>query len=136
MSRGISGEISARIRNGTLSNYLVLPVNMEGYTITSLYHSPEDTAEAENFFREAFTDRKVPDQAEILEAVLESGTLFDCVRPLVNAGIVESGAQFRRLIAQGGVQKNGVRVNQLEEPVQSGDVLKVGKRRFVQVKMC
>ncbi len=31
MSRGISGEISARIRNGTLSNYLVLPVNMEGY---------------------------------------------------------------------------------------------------------
>ena len=105
-------------------------------TITSLYHSPEDTAEAENFFREAFTDRKVPDQAEILEAVLESGTLFDCVRPLVNAGIVESGAQFRRLIAQGGVQKNGVRVNQLEEPVQSGDVLKVGKRRFVQVKMC
>ncbi len=105
-------------------------------TITSLYHSAEDTAEAENFFREAFTDRKVPDQAEILEAVLESGTLFDCVRPLVNAGIVESGAQFRRLIAQGGVQKNGVRVNQLEEPVQSGDVLKVGKRRFVQVKMC
>ena len=54
----------------------------------------------------------------------------------MNAGIVESGAQFRRLIAQGGVQKNGVRVNQLEEPVQSGDVLKVGKRRFVQVKMC
>ncbi len=31
MARGISGEISARIRNGTLSNYLVLPVNMEGY---------------------------------------------------------------------------------------------------------
>ena len=30
MSRGISGEISARIRNGTLSNYLVLPVNMKG----------------------------------------------------------------------------------------------------------
>ena len=78
----------------------------------------------------------MPDQAEILEAVLESGTLFDCVRPLVNAGIVESGAQFRRLIAQGGVQKNGVRVEKLEENIQSGDVLKVGKRRFVQIKMC
>lgn len=31
MAGGISGEISARIRNGTLSNYMVLPVNMEGY---------------------------------------------------------------------------------------------------------
>lgn len=33
MSKGISGELSARIRNGTLSNYIVLPVNMEGYFI-------------------------------------------------------------------------------------------------------
>lgn len=31
MSKGISGEISARIRNGTLSNYMVMPVSMEGY---------------------------------------------------------------------------------------------------------
>ena len=105
-------------------------------TITALYHSPENTAEAEQFFRQAFTKKEVPDQAQILEVVLESGTLFDCIRPLVNAGIVESGAQFRRLIAQGGVQKNGVRVERPEEPVKSGDVLRVGKRRFVQVKMC
>jgi ABC-2 type transport system permease protein len=31
MAKGISGEISARIRNGTLSNYMVKPVGMEGY---------------------------------------------------------------------------------------------------------
>ena len=105
-------------------------------TITSLYHSPEDTAEAGQFFRQAFTEKAVPEQARILEAVLESGTLFDCIRPLVNAGIVESGAQFRRLVAQGGVQKNGIRVEKLEEPVKSGDVLKVGKRRFVRIRLC
>ena len=67
--------------------------------------------------------------------VLESGTLLDCVRPLTNAGIVASGAQFRRLIAQGGVQKNGVRVESVEEKVQTDDVLKVGKRRFVRIRM-
>ena len=78
----------------------------------------------------------MPEQARILEAVLESGTLFDCIRPLVNAGIVESGAQFRRLVAQGGVQKNGIRVEKLEEPVKSGDVLKVGKRQFVRIRLC
>ena len=31
MSRGISGEISARIRNGTFSNYIVMPLSIEGY---------------------------------------------------------------------------------------------------------
>lgn len=31
LSGGISGEISARIRNGTFSGYMVLPMNMEGY---------------------------------------------------------------------------------------------------------
>ncbi len=31
MSSGISGEISERIRNGTFSKYLIIPVNAEGY---------------------------------------------------------------------------------------------------------
>lgn len=31
LSSGISGEISARIRDGTFSRYMVLPVNIEGY---------------------------------------------------------------------------------------------------------
>lgn len=31
MSDGISGEISSRIRNGSFSNFMVLPMNIEGY---------------------------------------------------------------------------------------------------------
>lgn len=31
MSDGVSGEISARIRGGTFSKYMVIPVNIEGY---------------------------------------------------------------------------------------------------------
>lgn len=104
--------------------------------ITALYHTEAETAEAEQFFREAFTNKAVPEQAETLEAVLESGTLLDCIRPLANAGIIASGAEFRRLIAQGGVQKNGSRVEGVEEKVKTGDVLKIGKRRFVRIKMC
>lgn len=104
--------------------------------VTLLYHSEEETQEAEKFFKEAFTDKVVPKQVDTLDVVLEQGTLFDCVHPLISAGIVNSGAEFRRLIAQGGVQKNGVRVESLEENVQTGDVLKVGKRKFVRIEMC
>ena len=105
-------------------------------SITGLYHGEEETGDAERFFREAFTEKTVPEQADGLPVVMESGTLYDCIRPLVNAGIVSSGGQFRRLLAQGGVKKNGVPVSALEEPVQTGDVLKVGKRSFVRVEMC
>ncbi len=103
-------------------------------TVTALYHSAEDTQAAENFFLDAFTNRQVPEDVDVLQVILEKGNLLDCVRPLVNGGYVGSGAEFRRLVAQGGVQKNGERVMEVTETVRSGDVLKVGKRRFVRVE--
>lgn len=103
-------------------------------TITALYHSEEDAQAAENFFAEAFTNRHVPEEVDLLQVILEKGNLLDCVRPLVNGGYVGSGAEFRRLVSQGGVQKNGERVKDMAETVRAGDVLKVGKRKFVRVE--
>lgn len=103
-------------------------------TITALYHSEEDAQAAENFFAEAFTNRQVPEEVDLLQVILEKGNLLDCVRPLVNGGYVGSGAEFRRLVSQGGVQKNGERVKDMAETVRAGDVLKVGKRKFVRVE--
>jgi len=104
-------------------------------TITALYNGEEAAAAAEGFFLEAFTNRRVPENVDKLQVVMEKGNLLDCVRPLVNGGYVGSGAEFRRLVAQGGVQKNGERVGSVEEKIRTGDVLKVGKRRFVRVEM-
>ena len=103
-------------------------------TITALYHSEEDAQAAENFFAEAFTNRHVPEEVDLLQVILEKGNLLDCVRPLVNGGYVGSGAEFRRLVSQGGVQKNGERVKDMAETGRAGDVLKVGKRKFVRVE--
>lgn len=102
--------------------------------ITALYNGEGEAEAAESFFREAFTNRRVPEDVDTLQVILEKGTLLECVRPLVNGSYVGSGAEFRRLVAQGGVQKNGERVKDMEEKVQTGDVLKVGKRRFVRIK--
>lgn len=104
-------------------------------TITGLYHTEQELAEAEQFFLEAFTNKAVPEKVDGLQVVMEKGTLFDCVQPLISAGVVVSGSELRRLIVQGGVQKNGNRVDSLEEPVQTGDVLKIGKRRFVRLEV-
>ena len=104
-------------------------------TITALYHSEQETAEAEQFFAEAFTQKIIPEKVDGLQITAEQGNLFDCVSALVQSGIVSSGSELRRLITQGGLQKNGEKVTSLEETIQDGDVLRVGKKKFVRLEL-
>lgn len=103
------------------------------HTITALYHTEEETADAEKFFEEAFTKKIIPDDIDSIQVVLDRNNLYDCIQPLVRGGVIASGSELRRLITQGGLQKNGVRVGALEETIQNGDVLRVGKKRFVKL---
>jgi len=62
-------------------------------------------------------------------------TLFDAVKPLIEGGFIASGSDLRRLLKQGGVQKNGERIDSLDEKIWTGDVLKIGKKRFVRLEL-
>lgn len=59
-------------------------------TVTSLYHTPEETAAAERFFEEAFTKKKIPQEVESLEIVAQQRNLFDCLTPFVKSGLVNN----------------------------------------------
>ena len=102
-------------------------------TVTSLYHTPEETAAGERFFEEAFTKREIPQDVESLEIVAKQRNLFDCLTPFVESGLVSSRNELRRLISQGGVQKNGVPVTGMEDSVEDGDVLRIGRKKFVKL---
>ena len=102
-------------------------------TITSLYHTKEETKAGEKFFEEAFTRKEIPEEIDTLEVKAEQNNLFDCLTPLVGNGFIKSGSEFRRLVTQGGVRKNGDVVSGMEEKIQSGDVLRIGKKRFVKL---
>ena len=43
---------------------------------------------------------------------------------------MNSGSELRRLVAQGGVRKNGVPVTGMEDSIENGDVLRIGKLIF------
>ena len=104
-------------------------------TITRLYHTEEEAVLAENFYEQAFTQKAIPSEIETLQIVMDKGNFYDVIRPLVEQKMIESGSQLRRLIAQGGIQKNGEKVTALEEFVQTGDVLKIGKKMFVRLEL-
>lgn len=103
-------------------------------TITSLYHTPEETAAGEKFFEEAFTKKEIPKEVESLEITSNQKNLFDCLTPFLESGLTGSKSELRRLIAQGGVRKNGVPITSMEEAIEDGDVLRIGKKKFVKLK--
>jgi tyrosyl-tRNA synthetase len=103
--------------------------------ITRLYHTAEEAGAARHYYETAFSRKAVPDQVPEL-VVRFPLNLQELVPQLVAAGMVKSNAEFRRLLSQGGVQRNGERLENLaalELPLASGDVLRLGKKVFVRV---
>jgi len=104
-------------------------------TITGLYHSEEDTAQAETFFMQAFSQKGIPDVLDTLPVVVLKGTLQDTITPLLHHEVIKSGSEFRRLLTQGGVTLNQEKVTDLDTQIHTGDVLKVGKKNFFKLEL-
>ncbi len=104
-------------------------------TITALYHSQEQTLAAEAFFHQAFTNKGIPEDIPELAVTDSAETLRDTIPSLLKEGLIVSGSEFRRLLSQGGVQLDGQKVTDPDTPIHDGDVLKIGKKRFVRLRI-
>lgn len=107
-------------------------------TITLLYHTKEETEAAKQFYEEAFSQRAIPTDIPTVEIQAEGDRLQDILKPLVQqkaAGQIKSVNELRRLISQGGFKINGDRVEELEQKVKTGDVLQIGKKTFLKLKI-
>lgn len=102
-------------------------------TITALYHSWEETEAAETYFSQAFTRKEIPQDIPVLNIIAEKSILQEAAPFLVKDGIISSNSELRRLLSQGGVSLNGVKISAPDTPVKNGDVLKLGKKRFVKL---
>jgi len=106
--------------------------------IISDFHSVADAQGAEEEFNRIFRRNELPDEIE--EIALESG-IWKLPRLLVDLKLAPSMAEARRLIEQGGVRLNNVRITRPDtEVIITGDVneapqlIQVGKRRFLRVR--
>ena len=102
-------------------------------TITQLYHGEDGVQKAVAFYEAAFAKKAIPDDIPTLTIRADIAP-EELTTLLASEGYIPSKSEFRRLLTQGGVQLNGEKVNlsQWNNGVQSGDVLKIGKKRFVK----
>ena len=102
-------------------------------TVTGLYHSQDEVEAAKIYYREAFSNKAIPEG--IPELPVASGeTIYDTVAKLINIGLVTSKSEFLRLVKQGGVQLNGEKLQpeDVQQPLKPQDVMKIGRKRFVK----
>ncbi|NND04596.1 MAG: tyrosine--tRNA ligase [Acidimicrobiia bacterium] len=100
--------------------------------VVALYWGKEAAVAAEAAFDQIFKAKEAPD--EMPEVVLDGQAEVFLPALLDNAGVVASRSEARRLIKQGAVKIDGVKV--VVESVDAADVvgkvIQVGKRRFVR----
>lgn len=101
--------------------------------IVSIYHGEDAALSAEEAFNNQFREGNRPE--DIPEITIKS-TEIDPVAFLVQAELVTSNSEARRLIQQGGVRVDD---NVLETvnpvTVKTGVIVQVGKRRFVKIRV-
>ncbi|MCX6160998.1 MAG: tyrosine--tRNA ligase [Ignavibacteriae bacterium] len=105
-----------------------------GFEIVKLYYDEKTANEAISGFDKIFIKKEIPD--EIPEYTLDEKNI-KLTAFIVKTGMAESNAAARRLIEQGGVSMDGEKIEDVNYIVagDSGFVLKVGKRKFLKVKI-
>lgn len=102
--------------------------------ITKLYWGEEETKRALSYFETAFSKKEIPD--DIPELLIEIGaeTVEAIIPQLIEKGFVKSKSEFIRLIRQNGVQLNKETLpeDDLDRVLMNGEVLKIGKKRFIR----
>jgi len=104
--------------------------------IITKFHSEEEGKAASEEFTRIFAEKKLPDDMPQLDitADVENGSI-GIIALVVNAGFASSNGEARRLIQQGGVSINEEKITDVKAEVSpaSGDILKVGKRKFAEI---
>jgi len=100
------------------------------HEIVGIFYGEAEAKAAEEAFIRLFQHKESPE--EMPEFILKPGASVTDV--LLEAGLVSSKSEARRLIDQGGIRLDGEALERGALPFPHPGVLQAGKRRFVMVK--
>ena len=102
--------------------------------LVRLYYNVETAAKAEEEFDRIFIQKEMPDEVLEYRLNLQNGE-STVLNALTATQLAASKGEARRLIEQGGVSVDGVKVTDVNAPLpaKSEFILKVGKRKFLKI---
>ena len=118
------------IRNG-----MVNPMELKkmlARVLVAQFHDKKSAELSEIHFEQTIQQRKLP---EDIPTFILDDNLVRLSDFIVESGLAQSSSEARRLIDQGAVRINDkhVRENITTSLLKSGDIIRIGKRRFIQI---
>jgi tyrosyl-tRNA synthetase len=110
-----------------------------GYTFVRMFHNEDAAREAEQHFITVFQQRALPTDIEEITVKLdqlENGSIR-LIKLLVDLGLQSTNGEARRSIEQGAVRINEEKITDVNAIVviSDGDIIQVGKRKFVKIRL-
>lgn len=102
-------------------------------TIVRMYHNEEAAAKAEEHFKNVFQKKQLPDQIDGVEWRGEHQVLITTL--LVGLKLMNSKSEARRMVENGGIQVDSVKILDPAEAIslENNMIVQVGKRKFAKV---
>lgn len=125
-------NISKKISSG--ENPMVYKRKL-AFEMVSMLNSEAEAHNAEAEFNRVFVNRQIP--FDIPEYKANKPVCESLAALLIDVKFAPSNSEARRLISQGGVKIDGVKITEDREKLclHDGMVVQVGKRRFVKIKI-
>ncbi|TWT27285.1 tyrosine--tRNA ligase [Planomicrobium sp. CPCC 101110] len=102
-------------------------------TIVRMYHNEEAAAKAEEHFKNVFQKKQLPDQIDGVEWRGDHQVVITAL--LVGLKLMNSKSEARRMVENGGIQVNSVKILDPAEAItlENNTIVQVGKRKFAKV---
>jgi len=100
-------------------------------TVTQELHSQEKALQAQKHFESVIQKKHTP--KDIPTYTINQPTLLKTI--LLDQGLVESGANFKRLVLQGGIQINDQKITDIQTVVlpEKESIVRIGRLKFLKV---
>ena len=104
------------------------------YTLVRMYHGEEAAEDASAEFKKVFVKKDIPDEMPEMKFTQAQMRIDEL---LLTTKTANSKSEARRLITGGGVSVDGQKITDpfFTVDLKDGQILKVGKRKFVRIRL-
>ncbi|MBI2613391.1 MAG: tyrosine--tRNA ligase [Candidatus Levybacteria bacterium] len=105
--------------------------------IVTELHNEKDAMSAKGNFEQTVQGEKLPDDIPVFKWVNSNASGPSIAHALFDTGLVKTISEGKRVTVQGGTAINDTIINNPNSPYipNEGDILRVGKRKFVKIKI-
>ncbi len=127
-------KIEQRLKNGENPRDIKIQL---AKTITSLYHTKEETLNAQEHFKSVYQKGQAPEDIEKLKVEISENIGASLLNAILSTNKYASKGEIRRLFMQGAVKLNNEKITDINSitQIKDGDILQIGKGVFLKIKI-